>query len=245
MSLGVIGGLGPMATAYFMQLVVKMTNAKIDQEHLDMIIYSSPTIPDRTEYILGKSKDSPLPKMIELGKKLKEQDVTCIAIPCITAHYFHKELMEGIDVDIIHGIRESAKLLKEANINRVGIMATDGTIQSKIFQHEIENLGMIAIIPKEDMQKKVMNLIYEDIKKGNKPDLESFFEVKNYFINEEKADAIVLGCTELSVIKRDYELGDGVLDAMEVLAREAVVRCGKEVSSEYKMLFRPVSTLGF
>lgn len=243
MSLGVIGGLGPMATAYFMQLVVKMTNAKTDQEHLEMIIYNTPSIPDRTEYILGKSLDSPLPKMIELGRKLKEQNVTCIAIPCITAHYFHKELMDGIDVDIIHGIRECAMLLKEAGINRVGIMATDGTVQSKIFQKEIECLGMTAIIPREDMQKRVMNLIYEDVKKGNKPNLESFFAVKDYLINEEKADAVVLGCTELSVIKRDYELGEGVLDAMEVLAREAVVRCGKEVSNEYKILFRPISTL--
>ena len=157
MSLGVIGGLGPMATAYFMQLVTKMTNAKTDQEHLEMIIYSSPTIPDRTEYILGKSENSPLPRMIELGKKLKGQDVDCIAIPCITAHYFHKELVDGIGVDIIHGIRETAKLLKAAGVSRVGIMATDGTISSRIFQNEIENLGMEAIIPRQDMQQKVMN----------------------------------------------------------------------------------------
>ena len=64
--LGIIGGLGPMATAYFMELVTKMTQADTDQEHIDMIIYSRPSIPDRTKYILGESKESPLPAMIEL-----------------------------------------------------------------------------------------------------------------------------------------------------------------------------------
>jgi aspartate racemase len=241
MSLGVIGGLGPMATAYFMQLVIKMTNAKTDQEHLDMIIYNAPTVPDRTDYILGKSKDNPLPKMIELGRKLREQNVRCIAIPCITAHYFHKELEDGIGVDIIHGIRETAKLLKESGVNRVGIMATDGTVSSKIFQREIEQMGMEAVVPRKDMQCKVMNLIYEDVKKGNKPNIENFFDVKKHLIEDEKADVIVLGCTELSVIKRDYDLGDGVLDAMEVLAKEAVKLCGKQVNPQYDKLFIPLS----
>ena len=83
-----------MATAYFMQLIIKMTDANLDQDHLEMIIYNCPTIPDRTEFILGKSKASPLPRMIEVGKKLKEQNADYIAIPCITAHYFHKELEE-------------------------------------------------------------------------------------------------------------------------------------------------------
>lgn len=241
MNLGVIGGLGPMATAYFMQLVIKMTDAKTDQEHLEMIIYNCPTIPDRTEYILGKSQDSPLPRMIEVGKKLKEQNADYIAIPCITAHYFHKELEEGIGVNIIHGIRETAGILKDAGAKRVGVLATDGTISSKIFQAEIEKLGMEVVIPRLDMQKKVMSLIYEDVKKGKNPDIESFFEIKKYLVESEKADAIVLGCTELSVIKRDYDLGEGILDAMEVLASKAVKLCGKELKPEYNKLFTPIS----
>lgn len=241
MSLGVIGGLGPMATAYFMQLVIDMTKAERDQEHLEMIIYNCPTIPDRTAYILGQSEESPLPKIIELGKRLKEQEVSCIAIPCITAHYFHQEIEEAVQIPVIHGIRETALLLKEKNIEKVGIMATDGTIQSRIFQEELETLGMKAIVPREDMQKRVMSLIYEDIKKGKKPDLNSFFAVKDYFIKEEGAQAIVLGCTELSVIKRDYELGDGICDAMEVLVKKAISMCGKELHPKYRELFIPVN----
>lgn len=241
MSLGVIGGLGPMATAYFMQLVIDMTKAEKDQEHLEMIVYNCPTIPDRTAYILGQSKDSPLPKIIELGKRLKEQEASCIAIPCITAHYFHQEIEEAVQLPVIHGIRETALLLKEKNIYKVGIMATDGTIQSRIFQEELEKLGMCAVIPRKDIQQKVMSLIYEDIKKGNPPDMNSFFAIKDYFILEEEVQAIVLGCTELSVIKRDFELGDGICDAMEVLAQKAISLCGKEIHPKYSELFIPVN----
>lgn len=241
MSLGVIGGLGPMATAYFMELIIDMTKAEKDQDHLEMIIYNCPTIPDRTAYILGESQDSPLPKIIELGKRLKEQQVTCIAIPCITAHYFHQEIEDAVELKVIHGIRETAHMLKEANVQRVGIMATDGTVQSGIFQKELEALGITPILPREDMQKKVMSLIYEDIKKGKQPDLDSFFAVKNYLTEQEHAQAIVLGCTELSVIKRDYDLGVGVLDAMEVLVKKALFLCGKELNPKYDKLFVPFS----
>ena len=230
-----------MATAYFMQLVINMTKADSDQEHLEMIIYNCPTIPDRTAYILGKSQESPLPKIIELGKRLKEQEASCIAIPCITAHYFHKEIEDAVGLEVIHAIRETAFLLKEKHVKKVGIMATDGTIQSRIFQDELEKQGMEVIVPKEPMQSKVMSLIYDDVKMGKEPDMDSFFEIKNYLMKEEGADAIVLGCTELSVIKRDYELGDGICDAMEVLVKKAITLCGKEIHPKYEELFIPVN----
>lgn len=230
-----------MATAYFMELIINMTKAERDQEHLEMIIYNCPTIPDRTAYILGQSTDSPLPKIIELGKRLKEQEVSCIAIPCITAHYFHKEIEEEIGLEVIHAIRETALLLKDKQIKKVGIMATDGTIQSQIFQEELEKLGMEAIVPKESMQRRVMSLIYDDVKMGREPDMDSFFKVKDYLVREEGAEAIVLGCTELSVIKRDYDLGEGICDAMEVLVKKALSLCGKEIHPRYEELFTPVS----
>ena len=68
MKLGVIGGLGPIATAYFLELVIKMTDAICDQEHLEMIIYNCPSIPDRTDYILGKCKADPIVPMIHIGQ---------------------------------------------------------------------------------------------------------------------------------------------------------------------------------
>ena len=90
--LGIIGGLGPMATAYFLQLIVEMTDACNDQEHIEVLLYSKPQTPYRTNFILGRSKEDPQPYLLEMGKSLTAQGAEVLAIPCITAHYFQKEL---------------------------------------------------------------------------------------------------------------------------------------------------------
>ena len=105
MRLGVIGGLGPMATAYYLELMIRMTDAARDQEHPEIIIMNIPSIPDRTAYILGRSQEDPLPPMVQLGKQLKELGASVLATPCITAHYFHEPLQEGAGLPLIHGIR--------------------------------------------------------------------------------------------------------------------------------------------
>ncbi|CDA68162.1 aspartate racemase [Clostridium sp. CAG:510] len=232
--LGIIGGLGPMATAYFMELVTKMTQADTDQEHIDMIIYSRPSIPDRTKYILGESKESPLPAMIEVGKTLVEQHATRIAIPCITAHYFHDELENAIRVPIIHGIAETVQYLSKRGYRSAGIMATDGTVRTGLFTEELRKKNMTAIYPDETGQAYVMDLIYRNVKAGKPVDMEKFQAVADE-LHRKGAEVILLGCTELSLIKRDYPLQAGFLDVMEVLAKCSVESCAV-LKEEYKEL---------
>lgn len=227
--LGVIGGLGPVATAHFMELVIRMTRAEKDQEHLDMIIYNIPSIPDRTAYILDHSKESPLPRMIQLGKELRRQGAACIAIPCFTAHYFYEELSQSIDLPIINALRETALYLKEHGVRTVGVMATDGTIRSRLFHRELEALDIRVEEPSPERQKDVMALIYDDIKQNRPADMDRFRRVREELRNF-GAEVIILGCTELSLIKRDNEIGPGFIDAMEVLAKTAVERCGGSLS---------------
>lgn len=234
--LGVIGGLGPMATAYFMELVTAMTDAETDQAHLKMIVYSAPDIPDRTDYILGKSADSPLPGFISAGISLKTLGVDLLAIPCITAHYFHNEIEAQVGIKTLHAIHETADLLAESGVLRVGLMATDGTIQSGLFQAALEQRGIDPVLPSEEGQKCVMSLIYNDVKQGKAPDMIAFRAVCDELFDN-GAQVILLGCTELSVIKRDHVLGDGILDVMEVLAKSAITACGKQVRPQFERLF--------
>lgn len=238
MRLGVIGGLGPMATAYYLELVVQMTDAKRDQEHPEILVMNIPSIPDRTAYILGKSEESPLEPMVELGKQLKNLGATVIATPCITAHYFHEQLQDGIGLPMIHAIRATAELLQSAGIRRVGLMATDGTVQSGIFQQEVEKCGMEILLPSQEEQKGVMTLIYDQIKAGIAPDMSLFAAIRDD-LHRSGAEVIVLGCTELSLLKKDFDLGDGILDALEVLAKESVIACGKAVKPQFDQLFTP------
>ena len=230
--LGVIGGLGPMATAYFMQLVIEMTQAETDQEHIETIIYSMPSIPDRTSYILGKSSESPLPALIEVGQKLCAMQVSCIAIPCVTAHYFHRELEEHIHVPIINGIQETVHCLKANGVTAAGLMATDGTLQSRLFQHWLESAGITVITPDAYHQRQLMSVIYDNVKAGKPVNMEAFLAAAKY-LRENGAEVNLLGCTELSIVKRDHAIGAGYLDVMEVLAGAAVERCGR-LRREYR-----------
>lgn len=238
MRLGVIGGLGPMATAYYMELMIRMTDAKRDQDHPEVIIMNVPSIPDRTAFILGKSQANPCGPMVELGRQLKGLGCSVVATPCVTAHYFHETLQEQIGLPVIHVIRRTAELLRQAGIRRVGLMATDGTVCSGIFQRQVEEQGMELVLPSEAGQKGVMTLIYDQVKAGIQPDMDLFAAIRDD-LRCSGAEVIVLGCTELSLLKKAQDLGDGILDALEVLAKESVLACGKAVKPEFDRLFTP------
>lgn len=233
-TLGVIGGLGPMASAYFLQLLTQMSDAQTDQEHMEILMYSKPAIPDRTKYIIGESEENPAPDMIMAGKKLKEMGADILAIPCITAHYFHKELEDEIGLPIIHAVEETVSCLEEKQLTQAGILATDGTIRSGLFQKALEQRGIRPVLPETESQKKVMEIIYQQIKTGKSVDLESFYGISEE-MSGQGAQVILLACTELSLIKRDHDLPTGYLDVMEVLARKAVQSCNR-VRKEYRWL---------
>ncbi|MBE5847180.1 MAG: amino acid racemase [Lachnospiraceae bacterium] len=233
-TLGIIGGMGPMATAYFMTLITAMTDATTDQEHIRMLISSTPSIPDRTGYILHKSEQNPVPDIVREGCLLRVAGAQLLAMPCITAHFFHDELEEKIALPIINGIRETAVYLKERQIRKVGLMATDGTIQSHVFEKVLADYGISCIVPDDVYQRVVMKLIYEGIKAG-KPVSPNEFSAVTEALKENGAEVVLLGCTELSVIKRDLPMPDHVLDVMEVLSRRCVLLCAS-LRDEYEEL---------
>ncbi|MCR4830818.1 MAG: amino acid racemase [Pseudobutyrivibrio sp.] len=222
--LGIIGGLGPMATAYFMRRIIEMTDAATDQENIEMVVYNTPSIPDRTGFILGKSKESPLPKIVELANQLERQNVDYIAVPCITAHFFHHDIAKSVFVPVSNGIQEAGEYLSRRGIKKVGIMATDGTAQTKLFDSVFKDFGIECIYPNPECQKLTMSIIYDDVKAGKPVDMEEFEVVKTQLL-EKGAKVVILGCTELSIVKRDNNVGDNVLDIIDVLAQDCVKKC--------------------
>lgn len=232
--LGIIGGLGPMATAYFMRRIIEMTDAPTDQDNIEMVIFNTPSIPDRTGFILGNSTESPLPKIVELAHKLERENVDYIAMPCITAHFFHDQIADSVFVPVSNGIRETADYLAERGIKRVGIMATDGTKSMHLFDSVFKDYDITCIYPDNECQKLVMSIIYDDIKAGRKVAMKEFELIKNQLL-EMGAEVILLGCTELSIVKRNHNIGDKVLDVIDVLAQDCVKKCAK-LRPEYEEL---------
>ena len=234
-SLGIIGGLGPMATVYLLELITAMTDAETDQQHVNSIVYNFPAIPDRTAYILDKSKPSPLPLMTEIAQKLDSMGVSVIATPCNTAHYFYDELAASVSVPIVNVLTETTAVLKKEGAKKVGIMATTGTISTRLFQQEFEKAGIEYILPDEDGQNKVMSIIYDDIKAGNEANMGEFYQVAQN-LRDKGCDCIILGCTELSLIKRTHSLGRGFLDTLEVIAKRSIEMCDGTVKPRYQNL---------
>ena len=226
--LGIIGGLGPMASAQFMEMLTAMTGAETDQQHIEAILYSRPATPDRTAFLLGRSPDSPLPVMIETGKKLEEMGAEVLAIPCMTAHSFYEQLQAAFRAQLINPITGSAELLKAHGIRRAGIMATDGTLQVGLFQHALNEAGITPVVPEPESQRDVMRMIYDQVKSGLPADLETFHAVA-HAMRVQGAECIILGCTELSVIRQQQKIGTGFLDAMAVLAANTISACGYPV----------------
>ena len=224
--LGVLGGLGPMATVYFYELLTSLTDAGCDQEHIDMVISSRATTPDRTAFILGESEVNPIDAMTEDAKKLVIFGAELIAIPCNTAHYFYDQLAAAVDVPILNIVEESVAYLKRERVSRFGLLATDGTVQSETYQKYCRAHDMTCIVPDAEHQARVMELIYGQIKRGKRADMESFREISDY-MRSLGCERLILGCTELSLIKRDEGLDDYYTDSLECLALATIRACGK------------------
>ncbi len=233
-TLGIIGGLGPMATAYLLQLIIEMTDAKTDQEHLDVIVFDRPRVPDRTAHILDPQKPSPLPSMRETARTLEKLGAGVLCAPCVTSHYFYRELSGCVQIPFLNMVEEIARELKAAGKRKAGIMATTGTVHTGLFQRALEQEGLAAALPSEEGQKLVMSLIYDDIKAGKPADPEKFRKVREELFGA-GCDSIILGCTELSLIKKNG-LGPGYLDALEVLAKRCVESCGAPLKKTYERL---------
>lgn len=226
-TLGIIGGVGPLATMFIGEMIVRRTAAETDQEHVNMVITNNTTIPDRTAFILGKSKKNPVPVILSDAKKLETAGVDVLAIPCNTAHSFYDEIQQGTELPVLNMIEETAKFAKNKGAKRVGILGTTGTISTGIYQEACEQLGMEAIVPNAHIQSLVMSLIYEDIKAGKPADFEKWQLIRRA-MDDAECDEIILGCTELSIVRQELGLTD-CLDSLLVLAEAAIEKCGYKV----------------
>lgn len=226
--LGILGGMGPQATQAFYQRVLNRTAAFCDQEHLPALILSDSTIPDRTRAILSGDTEPVFQHLLKDARLLESCGCTAIAIPCNTAHYFADRLQQELQIPILHMIRATAKELARQGKRRPGILATDGTIQTGLYQKECAAFGMEAVAPDQEIQKLVMSIIYDEIKRGERGSYEKFQRI-DQALHQMGCDCAIFACTELSVFRLNHNLPSFYLDAMEILAEECVVRCGKQL----------------
>ncbi|NNG66005.1 aspartate/glutamate racemase family protein [Caldanaerobacter subterraneus] len=220
---GILGGLGPMATVDLFRRIVEFTPAKVDQEHLRIIIDCNPQIPDRTKAILYGGPD-PTPELIATAKNLVKAGADFIVIPCNTAHYFLDYLKREVDVPIINMIEETARYVRNnyPYAECVGLLATSGTIKSNLYHKAFKKFGISVLAGDE---KKTMEAIYgeEGIKAGNlgeKP--RRLLKEAAQELIRRGAQVIIAGCTEISLVLGEEDVSLPLVDPLTILAKVAV-----------------------
>ena len=226
--LGVIGGMGPMATSMFFERVINRTVATRDQEHIDMVILNHATMPDRTEAILSGNHELFLNSIQKDFETLALIGVDHIAIPCNTSHFFMEKMLQMTQIPIIDMVKETALEIRVrfGEGAKVGILATDGTIRTGTYEHACLSNGLNFVKPSTADQEVVMKLIYA-IKSDLPIDVAAFEEIIEKLLNTEKCTCVILACTELSLLNLSAHLTPKLIDAMDVLVKKSILYSDK------------------
>lgn len=226
--LGIIGGMGPWATAYTFNEIVRLTKAETDADHIHILIDNNTTIPDRTKAICGDGK-SPIAEIANSLKVMQKWGADLVIIPCNTTHYYFEEIQSLTDIKILNIIEITAAACKKKYGRACcGILATKGTIITNLYQEELTSKDIPYVTPKSENIKHIMQFIYDYVKGNKTPDdgLSIIKPVLDEMVLR-GAEYFVLGCTELSVltglkINNVYSFVDSSLE----LVKAAITECG-------------------
>ncbi len=220
-TIGIIGGMGPLATCDLFRKIIEQTDANCDQEHIRVLIDNNTNIPDRSASILGRGED-PVEQMVLSARGLCAMGADVLIMPCNTAHYFHSQIANAVEIPLLHMIDETAKVVHNMGIRHVGLLATDGTIQSGVYARAFAEREIQMSVPSEENQKAVMEMIYDGVKAGNYSlDTSHFCRTMDELLDS-GAQTLILGCTELPIAFQMFGFDRPSVDPTKILAAAAI-----------------------
>lgn len=226
--IGILGGMGPEATASLYMKIIAATDANKDQDHFHTIIDSNSKIPDRTQAILYGGP-SPVSDMIRTAQNLERAGATIIVMPCITAHYFYEEIQASIGIPLFHvleGVRDYIDT-HYPQIKKVGVLSTTATRDSGLFQ-KASKANRIVFPDDDSQENNVMAAIFGEhgIKQGysdGRPK-ELLKKAANKLIKEHQCELIVGGCTEVELALKPEDISVPFIDPMQIAAEHLTKR---------------------
>jgi len=222
--IGIIGGMGPDATVDLYREIILLTPAAEDQDHVPVLIYSNPQIPDRTRAILCGGED-PLPQLIHTAQVLEKAGAGILIAPCNTAHYFLPRVQEHVSIPILSMIQETCKafLIQVPGGKAVGLLSSTGTARSGIYASVFAQAGVKVLVPDETGQERVHSGIYDFVKAGKMgAEPQEIFESAGARLIKEGAQSVILGCTEIPLAFDEHRVGYPTLNPTRILAQAAV-----------------------
>ncbi len=230
-TIGIMGGMGPMATVDLMKKIILATPASKDQDHIPMLVDNNSQIPDRTKAIMGQGA-SPAPEMVKTAKRLMMAGADFIIIACNTAHYFLPEILPQISIPVLSIIDVTTNSALEKGVKSVGLLATTGTVSTGLYQKKLEASGIQCITPPADKQHLIDDMIYQGVKANNENyDTHAVEELLAEMQNA-GAEAFILGCTEVPVAVSMYKLQGEFIDATDELAKAAIKFAKEEEAND-------------
>ncbi|ELR68781.1 Aspartate racemase [Fulvivirga imtechensis AK7] len=234
--IGIVGGMGPRAGVNLYDRLISLTPANIDQEHPSVILMAFPwEIGDRTSFLEGKISTNPGYSIAQVIKKLTISGAEIIGIACNTSHspaIFNviKSEMEKLDAKpkLLHMPLEVYKYIStNSNVSRIGIMATNGTYKTRLYQEILHDGGYEVIVPDPIFQNEVIHRMIYDAQFGIKAkpntitkEVGQLWNEAMCFFRARNCDTIILGCTELSLLLKDYGVDDMcIIDSTDCLAK--------------------------
>lgn len=231
-TIGILGGMGPLATADLFRKIVTMTQASCDNDHIRVYIDSNSAIPDRTAAILSGGQD-PVAEMSDALRHLEACGADCIVLPCNTAHYFLPRLQAMTEVPFLSMLEAAAKACaREYPGKTAAILATKGTLATGLYEEALKAEQVSCIVPDEGEQDALMRIIYEGVKAGAAP--ESYRQDMEFVLNSlaaKGADLFILGCTELPLAFQLLQRQECAVDPTAELAKTAILFCGGQIKN--------------
>ena len=224
--LGILGGMGPAASNEFVTRLVAKTPATKDQDHIPFVLWSDPTIPDRSTSMLN-GDDRPLPYLLAGIQGLKTVGCTTIVIPCNTAHFWfsHLEKIAAWNAKIIHIVDSVTDALRDLNItnDKIGIIGTKATIEYGLYQYKLNKLGWECITPTKEQMDTLVQPAIDLIKAGNMDQAHEMLMTVIHSLIVKGAKAVVLGCTEIPLSIRENTVQDTpVINSIDSLVMSAI-----------------------
>lgn len=228
MTIGVLGGMGPFATQLFYGTLIRETLADRDQAHPHVVIEADPTIPDRTEFLLGRGAD-PRPALISAAGRLRDAGATVIVMPCNTASVWQSELSAAVGIRFIDWL-DAAVSMVARKPGVVGVLATTGTLSTRLYQSLLESARIPFVVPRVTDQTQLMDCIYgpDGVKTASYATAAAtttFAKVVSGLVDA-GASTLLLGCTELPVLAESLEVKTQVVDPGIEAARRALEAVG-------------------
>jgi aspartate racemase len=226
---GVIGGMGPEATVDLMRRVIRVTPAQDDIDHIRMIVDNNPKVPSRINAVIEGTGESPSPILVEMGRKLQAYGADFLVIPCNTAHYYFKDIRSAVSIPVIDMIELTvdAVLREDPALKTTGLLASQAVLQTGLYMKRFGERGVDLVYPQDELQDELMTAI-RTIKTGRYGIREeSILRSAADDVIKRKAEALIIACTELSLIADALDPEVKLYDSVQILA-EAVVRIAKE-----------------